>query len=70
MSQEIEPIVFPMVEGQMIEGWVTVTWIEEEGHNAIYGIFEDEFSAQEWAKNLRQEWTSVRPIFTPTHNKG
>ena len=60
---------FESVEGQSIEGWVTLTPITEEGITAVYGIFEREIDAQEWAKECR-EGTTVRPIFTPTHNKG
>ena len=51
-------------EGQSIEGWVTITWLEEEGKNVVYGMFEDEASAQEWAKHMRAG-TVVRPICTP-----
>jgi hypothetical protein len=56
-------------EGQMIEGWVTLTPISEEGITAVYGIFEDEESAKNWANQMRPD-TTVRPIFTPAFSKG
>lgn len=59
---------FESVEGQTIEGWVTLTPIAEEGITAVYGIFEDKESAQAWLENTRGG--EVRPIFTPVFSKG
>jgi hypothetical protein len=59
---------FGYEEGQAIEGWVTLTPVSEEGVTAVYGIFEDKASAEEWLKNTRGG--EVRPIFTPAFNKG
>jgi hypothetical protein len=61
-------IIFQSEEGQAIEGWVTLTPITEEGFTAVYGVFEDKASAEEWLKNTRGG--EVRPIFTPAFNKG
>jgi len=55
-------------DNQEIEGWVTLTPIAEDGHTAVYGIFEDKASAEQWLKNTRGG--EVRPIFTPAFNKG
>lgn len=60
--------VIGMEEGQMIEGWITVTPMEGQ-EPVIYGIFEDKESAENWAKHCLQG-TIVRPIFTPTFNRG
>jgi hypothetical protein len=61
--------MFQSAEGQMIEGWVTVTPLEDEATSAIYGIFKDKESAENWATNCAKG-TYIRPIFTPAFNKG
>lgn len=55
-----------MVEGQMVEGWVTLTNTGDE--NIIYGPFPTKQEAETWLLNLIGG--EVRPIFTPTFSRG
>ena len=57
-------------EGMYVEGWVTLTWIENMGNHIVYGPFKTEEEAKNWASQLIQEWTSVHPIYSPAYNRG
>lgn len=58
-----------MIEGMFVSGFIVRSLLPYEQEPLIYGLFQSEESAQNWADNMTLE-TVVEPVYTPVFNRG
>jgi hypothetical protein len=58
-----------MIAGMYVSGYIVRFLYPEDGEPLIYGLFDTEEKAKEWADFATSE-VVVEPVYAPVHNRG
>lgn len=58
-----------MIAGMYVSGYIVRFLYPEDGEPLIYGLFDTEEKAKEWADFAISE-VVVEPVYAPVHNRG
>jgi hypothetical protein len=58
-----------MLAGMIVSGYIVRFLYPEDGEPLIYGLFDTEEKAKEWAGFAISE-AVVEPVYFPVHNRG